>query len=143
MRRNVMCHHTSGPYDAVLADVNARCNNTISTNPHIIVYHNLFGDNTMLVNAFFWIRETMIQARNHNALCQIDMTANPNRANDRVMQPHPTIVTDKYITYTIVDARKTLHHTALSQLELVERYNIHSRTEMDDTAPRTMSIEWA
>lgn len=143
MRRNVVCNHAACPDDAVLANVNARCDNTISTNPHIIVYHNLFGDNTMLVNAFFGIRKTMIQTCNYYALCQIDMTANPNRTNDRIMQSNPTIITYQHITHAVVYTRETLHHTALSQSEHIERYHIHPRTEMDDTAPRTMSIEWA
>ena len=103
-------------------------NNRIGSNPYIILNHNRFCGEPLLVNPARGVFEIVIQGSDSDALGQVYMIPNSDGADNRVVNTDTGIITDDDIPHRIIDAAKRFYDTSLTQRKFAVGWCVHSNT---------------
>ena len=107
---------------------NTRKDNGIGTNPYIVANHYRLGADTLLIDALSGIAEVMIQCRNSDALCKVDMIANADRSDNRTVDADAGMVAYDDIAHRIIDTAERFDDTSLAQPETAIGRCVHAGT---------------
>ena len=106
-------------------------NDGVGTYPHIVSNDNGIGGNALLVNSFSGFLKVVIECCDGDALCQIDVAADSDRADDGVVYPNAGMVADNDIAHRIVNTAERLHHAVTSQRETAVGRGVHAHGAVD------------
>ena len=117
-------------------------NHHVGTNPHVVAYDHRLGAHALLVYPFGGVAEVVVQGRHRDALRQVDVVANADRADDGVVEADARVVANDDVAHGIVDAAIRLHHASPAQCKLAIGWGVHPHATVYLRPTSTVLVEW-